>query len=575
MPPRKVPPSIGREHLFSPTKPSPLGKRARPSTPSKSVNRTTTTRSPTKRASVGASPTKQRRQISRDEEDDVEEGEEDEIDESDYDSEEEEIQAAAANKSETFVSRSAGDGYLIQASTAPKTSDSLLSTALDPAFTFSTYQSALQTFDSSTQPSLVATRERVAARVASYARHHPKWAYQLDQGFNLAFYGFGSKKAALDQFGEYLRGRGTVVVANGYDPAVAVADVVTALEESLTQAEEAEALKAGVVKSRKRGRAPATPRGKAKAKAGSAPSSPAGATPTKAAVVAAPPTTQVSALEGRVRRFCAALRAAPKSIPHFYLVVHNLDSPSLRPPKMLTLLALLAAQPRIHLATSTDHLRAASILPTALATARPPPETDDKSDAATRYDARAFTFLHVELSTLQPYSLEVFHSGALSNLFPPTIYPPMSSSLDPSSASLLLSTTHVLLSVTSRSRKLFRQLAQQQLDAFAALPPNVSRALLLTPKGQYVAAPLVAVKLDLFKAQAVDLVLASTAEQVDALLAEFRDHSVVRGSKIGPAVEGAEGEGAVEGVAAGGGAEWIWIPLGKEALQEVIDEIED
>ena len=573
MAPRQPPPSATR-HLFSPTKPSPLGKRARPSTPSKSAKRATAVRSPTKRAAAAASPTKQRKQIRRDEDDDEEE--EEEIEESDYDSEEEDFQAAAAaagTAGGSFVSRSSGDAYLVQAATAPKTSDALLSTALDPAFTFTSYQSALNKFDTSTQPSLVAGRARVAGRVATYATKHPEWAYHLEQGFNLAFYGFGSKKLALDQLGEYLRGRGAVIVANGYDPAVAVADVVSALEDVLRQAEEAEGAKAVTSKSRKRGRPVTTSKGKAKSKAGSVPSSPAPPTPTKpvGAVVAAP-TTQVSALEGRVRRFCAGLRAAPKSMPHFYLIVHNLDSPSLRAPKMLTLLALLAAQPRLHLVISTDHLRAASILPTALATARPPTVSNDKSDAATRHDIRAFTFLHVELSTLEPYSVEVFHSGALSALFPPTIYPPMSSSLDPSSASLLLSTTHVLLSVTSRSRRLFRQLAQIQLDAFAALPAHVSRALLLTPKGPLAPAPVVAAKLDLFKAQAVDLVLASTAEQVDALLAEFRDHNVVRGSKIAPAVEGADAGG--DEVAASG-AEWVWIPLGKEALQEVIDDIED
>lgn len=550
-----------RSHLFSPSKPSPLGKRPRPTTPSKTA-RNSPSKSASRRAAPG-SAARPGRQI-RPEREEAEDEEEEE--ESEYESESEEEAGlslvAPGTTADAFVTRSAGDAYLLQAGSAPKTSDNLLSTTIDPAFTFSTYQQALHSFDTSQEPQLAQARELAAARVEAYAAKHPRWAYQLEQGFNLAFYGFGSKKLALDQFAEYLRARGTVIVVNGYDSAVSLADVVTAIEDVVRQAQEAEDAKAAVPIKRKRGRPPKTP-----TKAATAPGTPA--TPSQPRIVAAAPATQVSALEGRIRRVCSALRAAPQSMPDLFLVVHNLDSPSLRPPKVLTLLALLAAQPKIHLATSTDHIRAASILPTALATARPPPPEEDEAEGSVRHDARAFTFLHVELTTLQTFSLEVFHSGTLSSLFPPTIYPPMSTALDPSSASLLLSTTHVVNSVTARSRRLFQLLAQQQLDAFATLPSAVARALLLTPRGPLAPAPVVAIKLELFKTMATDQLYATSGEQVDALLAEFRDHNVVRGSKVAPVVEGA----AAEEAAAGSGAEWVWIPLNKEALQEVIDDI--
>lgn len=71
-----------------------------------------------------------------------------------------------------------------------------------------------------------------------------------------------------------------------------------------------------------------------------------------------------------------------------------------------------------------------------------------------------------------------------------------------------------------------------------------------------------------FKSTLLDRLLVSHADQVDALLAEFRDHNVVRGSFVAPqrAGEDDEEDGDGEG-------EWVWIPLGRPVLRDVVAEM--
>lgn len=60
---------------------------------------------------------------------------------------------------------------------------------------------------------------------------------------------------------------------------------------------------------------------------------------------------------------------------------------------------------------------------------------------------------------------------------------------------------------------------------------------------------------------------------MDGLLAEFRDHKVVRGSTVPPAARDGHDEDADE--EGGDGTEWIWITLGMQALQQVLEEVEE
>ncbi|BGP36878.1 Origin recognition complex subunit 2 [Rhodotorula kratochvilovae] len=474
----------------------------------------------------------------------------------------------------TFVTASAGDAYMLYSTQTTKTSDSLLSTAIDPAFTLASYAAALRKFDAAPNEGFQAHRDASKARTERAKGKFARWLWELDQGFNLLLTGLGSKRTMLNSFAERARSRGNVVVVNGYDTAVAMVDLVTALEDlvrlhggrhAADEDEEDEEL--ATPRKRKRGAAAAATPSKAKGKGKAAPGQAAGA------YKAARP---VSALESRVRRLCASIRAEASANAGFkpiYLVLHSLDGPSLRLPKHISLLALLAAQPHIHLVASIDHARAPLLFPTALATARPP--TADASSSSEAADLhltfRAFTFLYHDVSTLVPYDVEVSAQGTLSHLLPPSVFPPLSASLDPTASSLAQSATHVLASVTDRARRLFNMLGQEQVRMAESLPREVERAMRLTGAGEGEKAPVVAMTLHSLKEKATDALIATHPDQVDGFLSEFKDHGVVRASRAAPDI--VEGVNDDEEDAAEEGGEWVWIPLAREALEEVLEEL--
>jgi origin recognition complex subunit 2 len=43
--------------------------------------------------------------------------------------------------------------------------------------------------------------------VAGFKHGHKQWQFELEQGFNLMFYGFGSKREILNDFVDFLEGK--------------------------------------------------------------------------------------------------------------------------------------------------------------------------------------------------------------------------------------------------------------------------------------------------------------------------------------------------------------------------------
>ncbi|GAA5977323.1 hypothetical protein JCM11641_000064 [Rhodosporidiobolus odoratus] len=488
------------------------------------------------------------------------------------DAEDDDLDYAGEQEPATFVTASAGDAYLLYSTQTTKTTDSLLSTSIDPAFALSLFSSALLSFDSLNHPAFKALRETSSAKVQRAQDRFSRWAWELEQGFNILLTGVGSKRTVLNGFAERARRKGNVVVVNGFDTAAAVGDLLTALEDLVRLRGGAEEEEDQVMAStstprkRKRGAAAATPSKKGKAAAG------------KAYSTARP----VSALESRARRLCASLRAAKTANPALkpvFLVLHSLDAHAFRFPKHISLLALLAAQPNIHLIASVDHVRSSLLFPTALATARPPAASSTSSSSDTSADLadlaltfRAFTFLYYDVSTLLPYDVEVSSLGTLSTLLPSSVFPSLSSSLDPTASSLAQSATHVLASVTDRAKRLFNMLGQEQVRVAEACPREVERAMRLdggSAGREGEKAPVVAMTLHSLKEKATDALIATHPDQVDGFLAEFRDHGVVRSSNTAPEI--IEGVNDDEGMEEG--AEWVWIPLAREALEEVLEEL--
>ena len=471
MPPRKARSTARKATTTPKSSPSKLSAKAKGKRKAEASDAAAAASSPRRRPRLAAAPN-----AGSDDDDDGSDGEDAYRDDGDE-------EAAAAQ----FVTASGGDAYMLYSTQTSRTSDTLLSTAIDPAFTLASYAAALRKYDTLAPPELAQERE---ARLAKARNRFARWTFDLEEGgFNILVTGVGSKRRILNEYAERVRSsRGDVVVVNGYDTAATLIDVVAALEDIVRAGggarqqgveEEEEALNTP-----RRTRRSPTKKGKGKV--------------TAAAGGAYATARPVSALESRVRRLCSSLRLAStattttrsgsnrETVRPIYLVIHSLDGPVLRLAKNISLLALLAAQPHVHLVASVDHVRSSLLFPTALATARPPcasssstAASGDLADDLLHLSYRAFTWIHYDCPTLIPYDVELASLGTLSTLLPPSVFPPLSTSLDPTAASLAQSATHVLASVTDRARRLFNLLGQEQVRMAEALPREVERGMRL------------------------------------------------------------------------------------------------
>jgi len=372
------------------------------------------------------------------------------------------------------------------------TTDSLLSTSIDPAFTLASYSRALSHYDNLEHPAFDAVKEMQSGQFEKAKEKFERWNFELEQGFNLMLVGLGSKRTVLNEFAEKTRSKGNVVVINGFDPSCTMVDLVTAVEDivRLHGGGTTEDLNAEEDQSSPRKRTRNSPRKK---------------TTTSAPQPAYRAARPVSALESRVRKLCLSIASLPSTstepFPPIYLVVHSLDSPSLRLSKHLSLLALLASQPSIHLIASIDHVRAPFLFPTSLTTSRPPPldqnSEDPASSASQLLSTRSFNFLYYNLPTLLPYTHETFSLSTLSSLVPPSVYPPpLTSTSSLSSSSQIQSTIHVLASVTERAKRLFNLLGRQQVAVGEMLDRTKERNLNLKPNKEGESSPVIAMSIN-------------------------------------------------------------------------------
>lgn len=75
--------------------------------------------------------------------------------------------------------------------------------------------------------------KEIEALVNSYKNLYPEWAFQLRHGFGLLMYGFGSKKALIEDFASTALTEYSVVVINGYLQSINIKQVVAYLAELL------------------------------------------------------------------------------------------------------------------------------------------------------------------------------------------------------------------------------------------------------------------------------------------------------------------------------------------------------
>ncbi|XVE96851.1 hypothetical protein REPUB_Repub02eG0258900 [Reevesia pubescens] len=75
----------------------------------------------------------------------------------------------------------------------------------------------------------------IAALINSYQSLYPKWVFELRCGFGLLMYGFGSKKALIEDFASTALTEYSVVVINGYLQSINIKQVVIGLAEILSE----------------------------------------------------------------------------------------------------------------------------------------------------------------------------------------------------------------------------------------------------------------------------------------------------------------------------------------------------
>lgn len=189
-----------------------------------------------------------------------------------------------------------------------------------------------------------------------YHTMFPQWSFELSQGFNLLFYGVGSKRSLVMEFVEQELEVPTLVT-NGYNPAVTVKEVLNNCLSVLVPAETSKTF----------------------------------------------PKTPTELLNAMVRYMdaerSAKAAAEPKPAGRFgqfelCLVIHNLDGEAIRTDKEQALLARLAAIPEIMVIATVDNINA--------------PVLWDAARLA------QFNFLWHDMTTFESYTVETGHDDALA-----------------------------------------------------------------------------------------------------------------------------------------------------------------
>src|SRR5262249_50282882 len=122
-----------------------------------------------------------------------------------------------------------------------------------------------------------------------------------------------------------------------------------------------------------------------------------------------------------------------RQVPKLYLLIHNIDGPGLRSERAQSVLATLASCPNIHVVASVDHIHA--------------PLLWDAVHMA------LFSWVWHDLTTFQPYTTETSYENSL---------------MVRQGEIGLRGVQYVLSSLTSNAKKIFKILAQHQMESIKA-----------------------------------------------------------------------------------------------------------
>ena len=445
------------------------------------------------------------------------------------------------------------DAYFLCASRPSRTSSNLFSHLVQPLssdeyaaslsrsfYTHPFPDSAPASAPLSTQSQTRQQPPEVAEATATVAHHAhlPRYLLELGEGFNLLFYGFGSKRRVLNDLARACaapspRGAGAhVLVLNGFLPSFSARDILAALARLPGAPQSVEAVARFL---------------------SAAPASGAATSPSPSPSPPPPISTQQQRQgQGPVGSQAQQQhQKQPRRRRRLVLVVHNIDAPALRAPKVRGLLSALAALSGVQLAASVDHINAPMLW--------------------TSTELLAQRWLWHDLTTLAAYDAELAGADPASLRSAPTTAAAAAASMraggglaesvgmgSGGGGQMMTETAarHVLAAVTQRARKLFELMGQRQLDALADAGGGGSGggAVIVDPTTPAEAGE-VAVPYDTLFNLARDHFVATSDTALRALLGEFRDHGLV----------------VTVGTGVMGSGEMLWIPLRKERLTKLLD----
>jgi origin recognition complex subunit 2 len=215
--------------------------------------------------------------------------------EEEEDDEQPQTRAALADEDEGY------ERYFQDLHTNSKTSNNTLSKlqVLEP-----------QEFHQILQKAPTKHKEEIEFLTDMHKQHFPQWYFELQSGFNLIFYGYGSKRNLLNEFAESTLLNGPLIVVNGFFPSITIKDILLKITTGLQSAETATNIKIG------------------------------------------------GQLSDHLKYICDYFSDSSREYPSLYIVIHNLDGQNLRNEKTQTMLSILANSPNIHLIASIDHINA-------------------------------------------------------------------------------------------------------------------------------------------------------------------------------------------------------------------------
>nr|SVE79672.1 EOG090X0AVI [Daphnia magna] len=277
-----------------------------------------------------------------------------------------ELKLRAAKNQSMDITVNTEDYFLAQSSSV-HTSDRTLNRLNNPRLSQEAVDSLMENFDD------CHSKEKILL-MKEYQQQFLQWIFLLREGFNILVYGLGSKRYLLDEFRtRFLDGKNLIVV-NGYFPGLTIKEIFNSITDGILE-------HSGTFFS------------------------------------------TVEQLEFIEQEFNNTKIEA-------YLIIHNMDGPSLQFSREQEVLCRLAAAPGLHVVASTDHINTPLL-----------------------WDQRKLSqskFVYFDCTTFAPYSEEISYENSLL--------------VQQSTTLGLASLVHVFASLTFNAKAIFILIAQRQLE---------------------------------------------------------------------------------------------------------------